>query len=123
MALFSPAKRIDTIEKGNNTMSLSCHARWVDDDRFLLTETKVVPRPDQHSPNLYEADGGIKFLPDVGEAVNADEVLCAFRTTNVETSFASRGETIISWFGSIVDYHLWLIALATAIIIQLNTHK
>jgi hypothetical protein len=41
--------------------------------------------PNQHPLNLYGDDSEIKFLPDIGEVIREDGILCAFRTPNEDT--------------------------------------
>ena len=57
-------------------------------DQFETTEiheVKIPIRPNQYPLNLYGDDNEIKLIPDIGETVNADGVLCALRKADVET--------------------------------------
>lgn len=50
-----------------------------------LHEVKIIVRPDQYPLNVYGHEDEVRFMPDIGDIVNADGILAIFRPLNAET--------------------------------------
>jgi len=50
-----------------------------------MHEVKIIVRQDQYPLNTYGYEDETRFMPDIGEMVNDDGILAAFRSLNTET--------------------------------------
>lgn len=68
-----------------------------------IREMSLVVRPNEHPVNIYGEGEDVKFLPDIGETVRDDGVLCAFRPIHVETFAADMAPRVLSEIQPVQD--------------------
>lgn len=68
-----------------------------------IRELNLSIRPNEHPVNLYGDGEIVRFLPDIGEAVREDGILCAFRPVHVETFAADMAPRVLSEIQPVQD--------------------
>lgn len=101
---------------GTNLNTVYLSHPWVTEDAFAISESaarKLEPTayktisfkigPGQIPKNLYGDGAGYKFMPDVGEYVREDGVLCALMTPRMESFISDMSPSNLSTLQSVHD--------------------
>ena len=86
-----------------------------------IDEIKIPVRSNQYPINIYGDDNYIKILPEIGEYVNKDGVLCAFREGDIDTFIADTTQKALS-DTNMYDDKYFISAPPGALIVDINVN-